>query len=159
MPQIQTYVEKRLACWAIWARWGGHVGPKRVVSWYEKAIMAPNVQGRGGDTRPCPVNEAEAYETHRAVGVLAEHLRDTVIECWLWSGTADMKAKRLGISRQHFYERLAVANHKVLGYLQDIAADIPLPAPEVSHKRAKIRRDKKCLTLPDSFRTFRATLA
>lgn len=159
MPMIQTYVEKRLACWAVWCHWGSRGAPAGVVSWYEKIVMAPNVQGRGGDPQPCPVDEAEALEINRIIGVLPEHLRDAVIEQWHFSGTGEMKAKRLHISKRAFYDRLALANHKILGYLNDLAADIPLPAPESSHGHARIRRDKNNLTLPHSFRTFPARLA
>lgn len=159
MAQLTTYIDKRLNDWSEWLTWGAGVGPQRVVSWYEKVVMAPNVQGRGGDSQPCPVNEGDAYQVHLAIGALAEHLRDTIWECYRYSGTADMKAKRLGISRDQYYARLALSKNKLLGYLQDIEAGIPLPAPEVSHKNAKIRRNKKTLTLSDTFRTFPATVA
>lgn len=159
MPQLNTYVDQRLAKWAVWCHWGSRGAPSRVVSWYEKIVLAPNVQGRGGDRQPCPVDEAEALETNRVVGVLPEHLRDTIIEKWLFAGTAEMKAKRLRVCRDTYHARIALANAKILGYLNDLAVDIPLPAPEVSHKRAKIRPDKKRLLLSDSFRTFPARLA
>lgn len=159
MPQIHTYVEARLAKWAIWCHWGSSGKPQKVVSWYEKVVMAPNVQGRGGDSQPCPVDEAEAHETHRAIGALAPYLRATIVEHWMVSGTAEMKARRLGICRDQFYERLNVANHKLLGYLNDLAAGVPLPAAEANPKRAKKRYSKKPLTLPDTFRTFAGRLA
>lgn len=159
MPQLHTYVEHRLAAWAIWVYWGSSGRPQRVVSWYDKVVMAPNVQGRGDDSRPCPVNEAEAYETELAVRVLPEHLRDTVVECWLKSGTADYKARALRISRKQYYERLNVAEGKLLGYFNDQAAGIPLPEPEISHGHAKVRPIKNVLTLRDSFRTLAAKLA
>lgn len=159
MPQLHTYIEKRLACWAIWLHWGSSGKPAGVVSWYEKVVMAPNVQGRGGDTRPCPVDEAEAYQTNLAVGALAAHLRESIVVHWCKAGTGEMKARMLGISRDQFYARIAQANIKLLGYLQDIEAGIPLPLPEPVHGNVKKRHDKKRLHLSDSFRTFRARLA
>lgn len=158
MPQLHTYVEQRLGKWAIWLHWGSSGKPAGVVSWYEKIVMAPNVQGRGGDTRPCPVDEAEAYQTNLAVGALADHLRQSIAVHWLKSGTGDMKARMLGISRDQFYARVATANGKLLGYFNDQAAGIPLPPPEPCHGNVK-RREKKGLHLPDSFRTFPARLA
>lgn len=158
MPQLHTYVEHRLACWVIWLHWGSSGKPAGVVSWYDKMVMAPNVQGRGGDTQPCPVDEADAYDTNLAVGALADHLRAAIVAHWRWAGTAEMKARDLGISRDQFYTRIATANGKILGYLQDIEAGIALPKPEPVHGNVKQRR-KKPLHLPDTFRTFRARLA
>lgn len=159
MPQLHTYVEQRLAKWAVWCYWGSSGSPQRVVSWYEKMIMAPNVQGRGGNSQPCPVDEVEAYETHKAVGALAPYLRDTVVEEWTKAGTAEHKARQLGIAVRTYYDRLTSANIKLLGYLNDIAAGIDLPEAEASPKRAKKRQFQKDLTIPQGFRTFRCMLA
>lgn len=159
MPQLNTYVKQRLNDWSIWLYWGNSGKPQRVVSWYEKVVMAPNVQGRGGDNSVCPVNEEDAYETHRAVSALVPYLRDTVVEFYTKAGTADHKARQLGIGRQHLYDRLNTAENKILGYLNDLAAGVALPAPEADPKRAKKGNGKKLLLLPDSFRTFPATMA
>lgn len=159
MPQLNTYVKQRLADWAVWLYWGNSGKPQRVVSWYEKVVMAPNVQGRGADNAVCPVSEIDAYETHKAISALAPYLRDTIIEYWTKAGTADHKARELGISRDQLYARLQTAENKLLGYLNDLSAGIPLPPPETDPKRAKKRHGKKSLHLPDSFRTFHATMA
>lgn len=159
MPQLNTYVTERVRKWAAWCHWGSRGAPSRVVSWYEKIVMAPNVQGRGGDPQPCPVDEAEALETNRAIGVLPEELRDTLVEFWLFAGTAEMKAKRLRIAKRTLYDRLGLAYHQLLGHFNDQAAGIPLPAPQVSHGNVKKCHGKKSLTLPHTFRTFPARLA
>lgn len=157
--QLNTYVKQRLAEWAVWLYWGNSGKPARVVSWYEKVVMAPNVQGRGTDSGVCPVSESAAYETHKAVSALAPYLRDTIVEFYTKAGTADHKARQLGIGRQQLYDRLNTAENKVLGYLNDLAAGVALPTPEADPKRAKKRHGKKSLRLPDSFRTFHATMA
>jgi len=159
MPQLNTYVEMRVAAWALWVKWGSSGKPSGLVSWFESVVMAPNVQGRGGDHQACPVDEALAYEINRCMMVLPEHLRDTVKEHWLYAGTVEMKAQRLRISRDQFYERLNVAYNKILGYLNDLAAGVALPAPEISHGLVKKRRARKPLTLSDTLRTFRGRLA
>ena len=159
MPQLTTYIDKRLSDWSEWLTWGAGVGPQRVVSWYEKVVMAPNVQGRGGDSQPCPVNESDAYQMHLAIAALSEHLRHTIWECYRWSGTAEMKARRLRISRDQYYARLALSKHKLLGYLNDIEAGLPLPAPEPCHKNVKRRVNNKPLTLSDTIAYISATVA
>lgn len=159
MAQLHTYVQKRLAAWALWRLWGSSGKPPHVVSWYEKVVMAPNVQGRGNDHEQCPVNEGEAYEMHQCINALAPYLRDTIVTEWTRAGTADMKAKWLGVSKSTYFERQTVAEGKLLGYLNDQAAGVPLPQPLANPKRAKMRNGKKSLTLPDCFRTFHATMA
>jgi hypothetical protein len=140
MPQLNTYVQNRLIKWAAWRLWGDSGKPPRVVSWYEKVVMAPNVQGRGGSGNDkCPVDEVEAYETDRCVSALSPYLRETVIECYTRSGTAEHKAKQLGISRDTFYERLRTAENKLLGYMGDVACGTALPMPQPNHKLAKSR--------------------
>jgi len=159
MPQVNTYVQVRLVKWAAWRLWGDGGKPARVVSWYEKVVMAPNVQGRGGGNDRCPVDEVEAYETDKCVSALSTYLRDTVIECYTRAGTAEHKAKQLGISRDTFCERLRTAETKLLAYMGDVACGIDLPMPQPNHKLAKSRPNKKSLTTPDSFRTFRGMMA
>lgn len=159
MPQLNTYVQQRLGKWAIWVHWGSSGKPSHVVSWYEKIVMAPNIQGRGADTGPCPVDEAEAYETHLCIASLPPYLRDTVREEYTRAGTTEMKARQLGIAPRTYFERLEVAYCKLLGYLNDQAAGIDLPTPQADPKRVKKGTVKKCLTSPHSFRTFAGTMA
>ena len=159
MPQLNTYVQKRVAKWAIWVHWGSSGKPGHVVSWYEKVVMAPNIQGRGRENEQCPVDEAEAYETHQCIAALPPYLRDTIREEYTRAGTVDMKAKQLGIERRTYYDRLDLAYSKLLGYLNDQAAGVALPIPEADPKRAKKRNAKKGLTLPHTFHTFHASMA
>ena len=121
--------------------------------------MAPNVQGRGTDHEQCPVDEAEAYETHQCVNALAPYLRDTVVMEWTRAGTCDMKAKWLGIGKSAYFERLTVAETKLLDYMQTVELGEELPKPMADPKRVKKRHDKIVLTLPDNNRTFAATMA
>lgn len=130
-----------------------------MVSWYEKVVMAPNVQGRGGDTGPCPVDEAEAYQTHQCISALAPYLRDTVVMEWTRAGTCEMKAKWLGVGKSAYFERLSVAETKLLDYMRAVEIGEELPKAIADPARAKKRHDKKVFTLPDNNRTFAGTMA
>jgi hypothetical protein len=159
MPQLNTYVQQRLGKWAIWIHWGSSGKPAHVVSWYEKVVMAPNVQGRGHENEYCPVNEVEALDTHKCIASLPPYLRDTIREEYTRAGTVDMKARQLGIQRRTYYDRLDLAYTKLLDYMNCTAANIPLPIPEPDPKRVKKANGKKGLTLPHSSYTFHATVA
>jgi hypothetical protein len=90
--------------------------------------MAPNVQGRGNPgSGVCPVDEAEANETQRAVNALCPKHYAVVVENYLKWGTVEQKAKSLGCTRMTFYNRLDAAHTQMLGYCNDLAAGLTLP--------------------------------
>jgi len=155
MPQLHTYIEARLGRWSIWYHWGSRPGPRGVVSWYETIVMAPNVQGRGGDAGVCPVDEQEAGETHRVVMALPEDLRGVVFEAYLKGGTVQQKASALRCCPKTYYNRLDRAHTAALGYCNDIAAGIDLPVS----KPMTVPLQTKRLTRLHSFRTFAGKLA
>lgn len=127
--QLTTYVEARLGRWSRWYRWGSDPTPRRTVSWYHKIVTEPNVEQIGRPDTACPVDIDEAEDTHKAVMALEPQLRDTVFEAYLRGGTVEQKCRVLGLrSRQSYYNRLASAYQELLGYLNDQAAGVPLPA-------------------------------
>lgn len=78
----------------------------------------------------CPVDISEAEETHKAVNALEPELRDLIAQEYLSGVTISIrdKMKALGFnSRQTYYNRLYRAYGVLLGYFNDLAADIPLP--------------------------------
>lgn len=139
--QLHTYVEARLGRWAVWYRWGARPGPRPVRSWFG-AILDHNVEQIGGVSTSCPVDINEALETNRAVMALSGELREAVFEGYLKGGSVEQKCRALGLrSRQSYYDRLNRAYGLVLGYLNDLAAGVPLPAIEPS-RPVRARRIK-----------------
>ena len=121
------YVEARLGRWSVWCRWGPRPGPRRLRSSYGPMILDPNVEQIGRPSVQCPVDLSEAEETQRAVMALERELRDAVCECYLEGGTIRQKSAILGITPRAFYYRLDRAYVRLLGYFNDLAAEIPLP--------------------------------
>lgn len=155
MAQLHTYVESRLGRWRLWYHWGSRPGPRPVVSWYETIVLAPNVQGRGGDQSACPVDEQEAAATNAAVIALPEKYRAVVFENYLKGGTIDQQAKALGICRKTHYNRLEFAYTLLLGYFNDMEAGVALP----QQPRPQVPAATKSLTALHSFRKFAGKLA
>lgn len=155
MAQLHTYVEARLGRWRLWYHWGSRPGPRPVVSWYETIVLAPNVQGRGGDQSACPVDEQEADATNAAVIALPEKYRLAVFEAYLEGGTVEQQAKSLRCSKQTYYNRLEFAYTLLLSYFNDIEAGVRLPM----QPKPVIPVETKRLTKLDGFRKFAGKLA
>lgn len=148
--QLHTYVEGRLGRWSYWVTTSlTRGGPRRVTSWWGPMVLDRNVE-QIGRRRTLRIDPTEAEETELAVRALPCELRDAVIQAWTKGGTNDQKAKACGCCRETFWRRLQRANVKLLGYMNDIAADIPLPEPEPI---------KKYLTVRNSFPNIPATVA
>lgn len=155
MVQLHTYVEARLGRWRLWYHWGARPGPRRVVSWYEVIVLAPNVQGRGGDQSACPVDEQEAAATHKAVMALPEKYRLTVFEAYLKGGTVAQQAAALSCCVKTYYNRLAFSYTLLLDYFNCIEAGVDLPLPD----RPEVPVSTKSLTALHTFRKFAGKLA
>lgn len=149
MIQLHTYVESRLQRWAAWNRETVKFGPQRVRSWWGPMVLDRNV-GRQGVPNAVKYDPTECQQTDQAVYALEHKLREVIVEHWLRGGTVEQSMKRLNCGKQTYYNRLARANHELLGYLNDQAAGIPLPRPYVP--------ETKRLTNVDGFRTFSATV-
>ncbi len=110
------YVNHRLVCWAEWAirRDDGALGFPRQ-SHYTKAVLSHT---RGNIEE---INE-QAMEMERAVLALGRaraQLRAAVMEFYRKSGSAEYKARRLGIHRDTLYARIHQAHVWMMEWLQD----------------------------------------
>lgn len=136
-----SYVEALLGRWSRWYHWGERPGPRQVISSWGPLILDRNVEQSGKISRPCPVDQDEASETHKAVMALSPELRDTVFECYLKGGMLNQKMRALGIKRREtYYARLERAYRLILGYLNDMACGIPLPEVRPSEPVMRARR-------------------
>ncbi len=127
--RIHTYVEGRLLRWSAWVNMTKALGPRRVVSWWGPMVMNPNVE-QIPVGRQVTVDAEEAEETELAVRALPRELRDAVTESWTRAGTMEQHALALHCSRVTLYARLERANVQLLGFMNDLAAGVPLPVPE-----------------------------
>lgn len=143
-----TYVEARLGRWGLYQRWlrrgGSHPGPRPVISWYGPMVLDPHVQerGKGAAIVPmsaCPVDLDEARETTRCIAILKREQRKIIVELYVWSARPVDVIKAVGCSKQTFYNRLYAGYADLLGYFNDVAAGVPLPAIEpVIHAEPEI---------------------
>ena len=138
--QLHTYVEARLNRWRVWYHLGRRPGPERVISSWGPCILDRNVGQHGKAS--AKVDPGESLETDRAVDALVFELRAAVHEVYLKGGTMEQHARALGCHRDTVYDRLARANCKLLGYLNDMAAGIPLPLRDRSLKKSLTHSDK-----------------
>lgn len=127
--QLHTYVESRLHRWRVWLNTGSNPTPKRVISWWGPSVLDRNVE-QTGQPHEVTVDVDEAVETDRTVRILPTDLREAVFEVWTKGGTMAQKAKALHITRDGLYKRLDRAYPALLGYFNDQAAGVPLPACE-----------------------------
>lgn len=117
-----VYINAQLNLWSDWLRSGhtrlGYPGRSAFVV----------AMGGGGGCVSMPDDEAMAICT--AVNALEPTLRATV-ECFyrsMKSCTAQQIAAHLGCSRDTVYSRIDRAHILIMGYLNDIAAGISVPA-------------------------------
>lgn len=139
--QLHTYVEGRLNRWRVWYLSDRRPGPDRVISSWGPLILNRNVADPTRE-RPVKVDPTETMETDKAIDALVYELRAAVHEVYLQGGTMEQKARALGCHRDTVYERLNRANHKLLGYFNDIAAGIDLPRRDQRLKKSLTHSDK-----------------
>lgn len=120
---LDTYVTSRLIQWADWrARRldGGRGYPKKCAF-----VINP------GGGHWSPEMDSNCYEVDQVVVALIQDRKDALMKCYTETGTKEQKAKRCGCSVRTYDLRLEMAHRDVLGYLNDVAAGIPLPVVKV----------------------------
>ena len=110
------YINHRLVCWAEWAirRDDGGLGFPRQ-SHYTKAFIS---HSRGNIEE---INEA-AMEIETSVLALRRErgdLADVVMEFYRKTGSAEYKARALGVCKDTMYSRLHQAHIWIMGWMQD----------------------------------------
>lgn len=135
-----SYMEARLGRWGMYKRWherthspaGRPLANFGIGSWWGDLILDPKVQGPGRvptpPDAPCPVDIEEARDTDRCVAVLPEKWRSVILQTYIKPGTVEQRLAYLGCSRWSYYTWLYQAYDQLLGYFNDVAAGIALPA-------------------------------
>lgn len=121
---LDTYVTNRLVQWANWRarRLDGGTGyPK-------KSTFVKESQSSGFWT---PEMDARSLEVDQVVCVLLAERKDAIMKCYTETGTKEQKAKRCGCCVRTYDSRLEMAHRDMLGYLNDLACGIALPAIKV----------------------------
>jgi hypothetical protein len=127
-----------------------------VRSWWGPMVLDPQVQqSRTGGVPmadpPCEVDREEAQETERCIAVLPEKLRDVITQTYIHGGTVEQLLEALHCCRWSYYTWLYKAYDQLLGYFNDVACGVPLPAIGAA--------DTKRLTVPDDIPIIRTRLA
>lgn len=116
------YIDSQLIRWAEWLRTGNtRLG-------YPSQSAFVSAMGGGGG-QPVVMPDDDAMAINRAVAALDPELK-TVVDCvyrTMRGCTGEAIAEYLGCHRDTVYARLHRAHVAVMGYLEDIAAGIPLP--------------------------------
>lgn len=137
MSDNMLYIDKRMASWAEWRarRADSGLGFSKMVS-----FMYAAPQDANPNATPAGFNQ-DALDIDKCVVALVEYKREIVMLHYCQGGTNKQKWTAIGISETTYYARIGAAKRDVIGYLQDLYADVPLP----------IRTDvKKLLDLPRS---------
>jgi hypothetical protein len=115
------YIDKRLQQWAIW-RISGKVLPVIARSSWQA------LSGQSEARAMVPTNDIECKDIDTCVCALEPDLKLTVLEAYTRVGTVETAAKRCGITPRTLFRRLDKAHYQILGWLNDLAAGIPVPA-------------------------------
>lgn len=122
---LDTYVTSRLVQWANWRarRLDGGTGyPKKsafVINQASSGFWSPEMDG-------------QCFDVDAVVCALLPERKEVLMKCYTETGTKEQKAKRCGCCVRTYDTRIEMAHRDVLGYLNDLAAGVPLPVVKVS---------------------------
>lgn len=77
-----------------------------------------------------PEMDSAAFEMDRCVVALEFELKQVIMESYTKTSTVKQKAAACGIEERMYYYRLSAAKRELLGYLNDMAAGVPLPVQQ-----------------------------
>ena len=116
------YIDAQLVRWSAWL----HTGRTRL-GYPRQAAFVGAMGGGRGSAASLPDDEALAICT--AIAALDPQLKATV-ECYyrsMQSCTGEQIGKHLGCSKRTVYDRIDRAHVCIMGFMNDIAADVPVP--------------------------------
>lgn len=117
-----TYVDGRLKEWAMWKAGAGGRG-------YDLRDLSDE-GGRScfesGPVSYVPVDDLRCAEVDRCVCALNPVLREAVEETYLRLGTTEQAAENCNCGRVTLWRRVGDAHALILGYLNDMAAGVPV---------------------------------
>ena len=130
---LNTYVDHRLERWAEWvARRNDDA-----LGFPHQSIYTRLMQRDSSAVTTPEINE-EAWEVEQcvmAVKAVNTQLHLVIIEEYLRTKTKEQRYKACSCCEKTYYNRLARAQQLVLGYLNDLAADYPLPTIVVAERK------------------------
>lgn len=128
-----TYIDQQLDEWARWrlqARMTGtSVSPYPAYRQMERNYSAGSIDP-GPPRSFVPVNELHCLATDRALGALSVTspiVHDATVRYYLRIGPVEYVWRDLGCSKMTLYRRLDEAHRLILGWLNDLAAGVPIP--------------------------------
>lgn len=131
-----SYVVFRLNQWAQWVsrRDDGGIG-------YPKSVPYINLMPRDGFSSSTPEISEECLEVEKcvmAVRAVNQELHTVLLLAYVQVNiTVEQKLKRLGCCEKTYYNKIGRCNQMVLGFLNDLAAGMQLPQPEVNFVKVK----------------------
>lgn len=119
MTETERYADERLSEWSRWARdyADRHAWP----AWTLLARMISQGFGAGQPGRPPIAMTDDVADVDRIVARLPDMLRKTLIVAYMTSDPAEVKARRLRMSRPSFYRKLRKAQRQVYSELAILA--------------------------------------
>lgn len=131
---IDTFVPSQLGIWAEWKlrRENGGTGFPRKVSFLK---MAPQPSGYW-----TPEMDSLAYDMDKCVMALDEILYRVILACYTHTTPLEQKLIFCDCKKDTYYRRLDQAHKLLLGFMNDVAAGIPLKTiPKVKAKRKSLK--------------------
>ena len=121
------YVHDRLCKWGEWVVRGRNIGRNG----YPHQTTFARLMPHGGSADWSPLLDVEAEEVEQCVLRLEKARRDLVRKYYTRTVTIAMLAREMGCVEQTIYNRIAIAQQEVMGYLNDLAAGVELPPVQV----------------------------
>ena len=118
---LDTYVVSLMVMWANWRarRMDGGTGYPTKSAF----VINPGSSGYWS-----PELDSKCYDIDRIVVILSSERKEAVMKHYTVTGTKEQKAKLCGCCVRTYDARIDMAHRDILGYLNDIAAGIALPA-------------------------------
>jgi hypothetical protein len=119
---LTTYVDSRLEQWALWRarREDSGIG-------FPKQSAFAKEAGSGSFGAWTPAMNDEAAEIDQCVVALIEVRREAIMQMYCRTSTLQQKYKECFCCERTFFNRLKMGKIDILGFLNDLAADVPLP--------------------------------
>lgn len=123
---LTTYIDARLVQWAEWRmrREDAGIG-------YPSQSAFVRMQPQPGNLEAwSPAMHEEAAEVDQCVCALIDLRREVIMQMYTRTSSIKQKADACFCSERTFFNRLHSAKVDILGYLNDLAAGVPLPGRE-----------------------------
>ena len=96
-----------------------------------------------------PLNDLDCCQTDKAVCALPSDLKAVIVEFYTRTGTADMAAKRCGVSKATLFRKVDAAHQHIMGTLNDLTAGVRARPVRPLNSRASLPDPAVERTLPE----------